>query len=88
MSYDYRNLAVEELAASEAALKADIRALEERIVDLVLEAQTYRSLAHMAIHALHHLTRDHDRLRQELVELKDEYRGFRERILRDAGVTP
>jgi len=71
-----------------ACLDAEIRRLEEWRVEVLVEAHSYRCLAQVAIHALHRLTRDHDMLRQHHHELREEYRGLPERLLRDAGVRP
>ncbi len=88
MAADYRLLAFETLADFEAALRAEVRTLEDRVVDVVLEAQSYRGLAQAAIHALHALTVDHGKLRQKHDELDEECRRVREHLLREAGVTP
>jgi hypothetical protein len=71
-----------------AWLDAEIRRLEEWLVEVLVEAQSYRCLAQAAIHALHRLTRDNHTLRQHHHELRDEYRGLRQRLLRDAGARP
>ena len=51
------------------------------VVEVILEAQSYRRLAQSAMHALHEeqrKTRAHD-------DLKDEYRRFRERVMLESG---
>lgn len=51
--------------------------LVERIVDLTIERDAYRLLAQQAIHKLHDLTRDSDRLRGAYHRLLDERRRRR-----------
>jgi hypothetical protein len=84
------NAAFELVVADErlACLDTEIRRLEERLVDVLIEAQSYRVVAQQAIHALYRLTVDHYKLHQTHDKLVEEYRGFRERLLRDAGATP
>jgi hypothetical protein len=53
---DHRDGVIETLAASEAWLL-------ERVVDLTTERDAYRAVAHQAVHALHSLTAERDRLR-------------------------
>lgn len=55
---------------------------DDPLVDALLEAQSYRLLAQQAIHALHDLTRERDRLREQHQLLLSEYRHLRESILR------
>jgi hypothetical protein len=66
---------------------ASVAVDDDLLVDLVLEGQAYRLIAQQAINALHHLHCTHEQLRRAHERIKDEYRSFRERILRDAGVT-
>jgi hypothetical protein len=47
------------------------------IVDVLVEAQSYRVLAQHAIHALHDLQRQHNQLRESHLRLVDERRGIR-----------
>ncbi len=53
--------------ASAAALPApdDCDALLERLVDLTIERDAYRLLAQRLMHALHHVTRERDQLREQ-----------------------
>lgn len=55
----------------------------DQVVDLAVEAQSYRTLAQQAIHALHDLQRLHDRQQDAAHRTLDEYRALRERVLRD-----
>ncbi len=64
-----------------AWLDAEVRRLEECLVDVLVEAQSYRVTAREAIHALHALTVDHRKLRQKHDEVDEEYRRFREHLL-------
>lgn len=47
------------------------------LVEALVGAQSYRLLAQQAIHALHELTRSHERLREQHHRLLDEYRRLR-----------
>jgi hypothetical protein len=64
---DYRDLVIEELADSEAALL-------DQIVDLVRERDAYRLLAQQAIHALHDGELQTRRLRESLRLMREERR--------------
>jgi hypothetical protein len=75
MSGDHRDLVIAELADSEAALLERVASLESDVV-------AYRSLALAALDALHDLTVQRDRLREQHHRLLDEYRRLRESILR------
>ena len=55
-------------------LIAENEQLRARVVDLASERNTYREIAILGIHALYRLTRDRDRLRAELRELRREHR--------------
>lgn len=77
MSADYRDLAIEMLADSEAELL-------DRGVDLMIERDPYRTLARTAIHELHALTVKRDRLRAQHHRLLDEYRTLRAQTMREA----
>jgi hypothetical protein len=68
---DYRDLALEHAAADHVELVA-------RVADLEDERAAYRVLAQEAIHALHHITTERDRLRDRLYRLLDELRGLRQ----------
>jgi hypothetical protein len=71
------DLALVDLADAEAALA-------ERVADLELDVHAYRELALQAIHALHDVTAERDRLRASHRQLHDEYRALREQLLRQA----
>jgi hypothetical protein len=86
--FDIRAFEIENLAYDLVVAHERIILLEGQVVTILAEAQAYRMLAQEAIHVLHALTIDHQKLRQQQRELVEEYRGFRERILREAGVTP
>ena len=77
MSRDYRDIVIEELADAEALLL-------ERVASLEADVQSYRLLAQEAIHALHDLARERDRLRERHHRLLNEYRALREDLLRAA----
>ena len=56
---------------------ADAMAVElaaDRIVSLEHDVIVYREIAQLAIHKLHDLTKQNDRLREQLRELRDQYR--------------
>ena len=72
---DYRDLCIADLAQSEAALCERNAALER-------EREAYRLLAQEAIHALHALTCERDRLRCRLRLVVNELRA--RRIVRSA----
>ena len=55
---------------------------EDLLVEALVEAQSYRTVAQQAIHALHDLTQQHDRLRTSHHRLIDKHRRLRESILR------
>jgi hypothetical protein len=67
---DHRDLCIEALADSEAALLA-------RIEELETERAAYRVLAQESLHALHALTRKYDRLTDRLRALVAELRVLR-----------
>jgi hypothetical protein len=52
-------------------------AATDLLVDVVIEAQSYRLLAQQAVHALHELQRRHDRQQASYYALLDEQRGIR-----------
>lgn len=74
---DYRDLVIETLADAEAELI-------DRVVDLMIERDACRLLEQQAIHALHALTVERDRLRASHHRLIDEYRHLRAQTLREA----
>jgi hypothetical protein len=55
----------------------EIAVLAERIASLEEDVVRYREVAHQAIHALHHITRERDRLSHENVRLRDQVRTRR-----------
>jgi hypothetical protein len=71
---DFRDIAI-------AHVIADLLAAEARIASFVDDVETYRALAQQAIHALHGLTVERDRLRDQHHRLRDEYRALREHLL-------
>ena len=46
----------------------------DRIVSLEHDVIVYREIAQLAIHKLHDVTKQNDRLREQLRELRDQYR--------------
>lgn len=73
---DIRDVAIETVTDHE-------RLLIERLASVEADRDAYQLVAREAIHALHHLMRDHDRLRQQHYRLLDEYRSLREKTLRE-----
>lgn len=69
------------------AAPVDVPAADDLIVDVLLDARAYRELAQQAIHALHGAHHELARRREAHQLTIDEYRAFRQRVLRDAGVT-
>ena len=59
---------------------------EDPLVDALLDADAYRLLAQQALHGLHRLRRDYDRLRATHRDLVEEYRRVRVQVLREVGV--
>lgn len=59
-------------------LALDLASAEEQIVRRDADVEIYRLLAQSAIHRLHELTLQHDRLRDSHVRLINEYRTLRE----------
>jgi hypothetical protein len=74
-AHDYRDLALEHLAADEAALRARVRSLEADVL-------AYRALSQQTIHALASVTRHRDRQRDELHRLREENRWLRGELMR------
>jgi hypothetical protein len=60
--------------------------LLDLLVDAVLDAESYRVVTQQAIYALHDLTRQLDRLREQHSRVVDEYRDFRARVMRETTV--
>ncbi len=58
--------------------------LARELADLRGERDSYRLVAREAIHSLHGLTAERDRLRERYHALQDEYRQHRARVMRDA----
>lgn len=75
MTRDNRDLVIEQLADSEAELL-------ERVAQFEADRDSYRLLAQQAIHMLHDLTQQRDRLRASHHRLLDEYRRLRAQIMR------
>lgn len=73
MAADYRDLVIEMLAADEA------RALE-RLTSVEADRDAFQLVARQALHALHHLTQSHARLRRSHARLLDEYRTVRQAV--------
>ena len=65
-----------------ARLEAKTSRLEDLLVQVLGEAQGYRRALHAALDVLHQRVRQHDRLREQDRRLRDEYRSYRERVLR------
>jgi hypothetical protein len=72
---DYRDLVIETLADSEAALL-------DCIVDLTVERDSYRLLAQQAIHALHDREIEMRRLRESLRLLREDRRRLCRQVTR------
>jgi hypothetical protein len=66
--------ALEHVAADEADLF-------ERLVDVMIERDTFRALAQESIHTLHHLQAENGRLHDQLNRLRAEYRALREHLM-------
>ena len=67
---DFRLMALE-MANDDAVL------LRERNAGLEADVDSYRAVATEAIHALHHVTNERDRLRRRVSQLLDEVRALR-----------
>jgi hypothetical protein len=74
---DYKDLAVELLADSEAAL-------QERVANLEQDIAVYRELVQQALTVVHDVTIERDRLREQHHRLLDEYRHLRIQTMRQA----
>ncbi|MBI2187321.1 MAG: hypothetical protein HYU37_09430 [Acidobacteria bacterium] len=70
-----RDAVIEALADSEAALR-------EGVVELTVERDAYRLVAVQALHRLHDMAQQLDRLREQHRRLGDEYRALREQTVR------
>jgi hypothetical protein len=75
---DFRDMAIEALADSEALLL-------ERVGELEADVRSYRELAVAGFDALATLTRQHDQLYEDCRQLREEYRRLREELLLKAG---
>jgi hypothetical protein len=67
---DYRDLAIEALALSEAELL-------DQIVELTIERNTYRQITQQAFHALREKTLETDRLRARIDALIEDQRHLK-----------
>ena len=67
------DLVIDTLALSEAELL-------ERVASLEADRDSYRDLAHQAIHALHAVTQELRRTRGQRDRIRDAFRAFRERL--------
>jgi hypothetical protein len=76
VSVPYHDLVIPELADCEAYLL-------ERVASLEADVVAYRMLAQQAIHALHDVVLNRDRLRASHHRLLDEYRALRVQTLRE-----
>ena len=56
----------------------------ERIESLEADVRAYRELSQQALHALHDLTLERDRLLRQLARLHDEFRFVREHLMRES----
>ena len=74
MDHDICNDVIEDFAASEAALI-------DRVVDLTVERDAYRLVAVQAVHRLHDMAQQLDRLRDQHHRVQAEYRALRESII-------
>ena len=66
-----------------AALEAENARVGDLLVQALGESQGYRAVLQAALDVLHEQAGRHDRLREQHRRLRDEYRGHRERALRD-----
>lgn len=72
------DMVMEDLVDSEAELR-------DALIVTTADRDAYRILSHQAIHALHDLTRQRDRLREQHARLLDEYRSLRVQTMREWG---
>lgn len=79
-------LAVSDIAWAPAPphLECDATSDEDLLVATLVESDSYRQLAQCAIHELHDLRRELDRLRKKHHRLVEEYRALRVQTLRAA----
>lgn len=63
----------------------ELRQAHDRVRSLEADIESYQLLSHQAIHALHDVVGERDRLRAQLRDLRDEYRALRERALFTVG---
>lgn len=75
---DYRDLVIEMLADSEAALRA-------RVSELEADVGTYRAISVAALDALERLTAQNLQLQNDLTREREAYRALREQRLLEAG---
>jgi hypothetical protein len=64
------------LADEDSAL--EILILRDRIADLQADVRIYREIATAGVHALHAITRERDRLRTDVRELRTDLKFLRE----------
>jgi hypothetical protein len=77
VSVDHRDAVIEVLAEDEASLR-------ERVASLTADVAVYRELAQAGMSALHDLTVERDRLREQHHRLIDEFRALRAHTMRTA----
>ena len=65
-----------------ATLDRERAQLADLFVQALGEAQSYRTLTHAALDTVYHVTDTTDRQRRTITRLRDEYRRFRERVMR------
>ena len=66
-----------------AALQGELTRLEDLLVQVLGESQSYRAVLQSAFDALHEQRHQHDRPPEQHRRLRDEYRDHRERVRRD-----
>ncbi len=66
-----------------AVLEADNARVSDLLALALGESQGYRVVLQAALDALYTQARRHDRLHEQHRRLRDEYRSYRERVLRD-----
>ena len=75
---------VEILAMSEAELLAHVRDQDRVIATLEQDMSIFREAWHVAVHALHTEQTASQSVREQLVQLRHEYRDFRAAVMRQA----
>lgn len=83
---DFKDLIIEDLAASEARLRDAMAWLEERNVYLESLIPSYQMLAKQGIEHMVERMRERDTARQQLAAVKHELAEFRARVMADDGV--